>query len=66
MSKEVNGELYNTYIYDFDGELMELMARDDLNMIYPPVFDGICGLYYENAPMYSKSEVHRGIVCDKF
>ena len=35
MSKEINGELYNTYIYDFDGKLMELMARNDLNVIYP-------------------------------
>ena len=35
MSREVNGEIYNTYIYDFDGKLMELMARDNLNMIYP-------------------------------
>ncbi len=35
MSKEINGESYNTYIYDFDGKLMELMARDDLNVVYP-------------------------------
>jgi len=35
MSKEINGELYNTYIYDFDGKLMELMARNDLNVVYP-------------------------------
>ena len=35
MSKEINGELYTTYIYDFDGKLMELMARDSLDVIYP-------------------------------
>ncbi len=35
MSKEVNGELYTTYIYDFDGQLMELMARDSLEVVYP-------------------------------
>ena len=35
MSKEVGGELYTTYIYDFDGKLMELMARDSLDVIYP-------------------------------
>lgn len=35
MSREVNGEMYSTYIYDFDGKLMELMARDDMSMIYP-------------------------------
>ena len=35
MSKEVNGELYNTYIYDYDGNLMELMARDSMDVIYP-------------------------------
>ena len=33
MSKEVNGELYTTYIYDFDGHLMELMARDSLEVV---------------------------------
>ena len=35
MSKEINGETYNTYIYDFDGNLMEIMARANLDMIYP-------------------------------
>ncbi len=35
MSKEVNGELYTTYIYDYDGQLMELMARDSLEVVYP-------------------------------
>lgn len=35
MTKEINGELFDTYIYDFDGKLMELMARDDLSVIYP-------------------------------
>ena len=28
-------ELYTTYIYDFDGQLMELMARDSLEVVYP-------------------------------
>ena len=35
MSKEVNGELFSTYIYDFDGNLMELMARDNIGVVYP-------------------------------
>ena len=35
MSKEINGEIYNTYIYDYDGHLMELMARDSMNVVYP-------------------------------
>ena len=35
MTKEINGELFSTYIYDFDGNLMELMARDNIGVIYP-------------------------------
>ena len=35
MSPEVNGELFSTYIYDFDGNLMELMARDNIGVVYP-------------------------------
>ena len=44
MSKEINGELYNTYIYDFDGKLMELMARNDLNVVYPQSGQKIMGV----------------------
>ncbi len=35
MSEEVGGQIYNTYIYDYDGELMELFARADLGTFYP-------------------------------
>ncbi len=35
MSEEVNGQIYNTYIYDYDGQLMELFARADLGTFYP-------------------------------
>lgn len=35
LTKEVGGTLYNTYIYDYDGYLMELFARDDLGQFYP-------------------------------
>ena len=31
----VKGDLYNTYIYSYDGYLMELFARADLNNFYP-------------------------------
>lgn len=33
--QEVNGDLYNTYIYSYEGYLMELFARDDLKSFYP-------------------------------
>ena len=33
--QEVNGDLYNTYIYSHEGYLMELFARDDLDSFYP-------------------------------
>ncbi len=35
MTDEIGGKFYNTYIYDYDGNLMELYARDDLGSIYP-------------------------------
>ena len=35
LSEEVNGTTYNTYIYDYDGQLMELFARADLGSFYP-------------------------------
>lgn len=33
--QELNGDLYNTYIYSYEGYLMELFARDDLQSFYP-------------------------------
>lgn len=35
IQQTVRDELYDTYIYEFDGKLMELYARDDLDMFYP-------------------------------
>ena len=35
LTKEINGVSYNTYIYDYDGNLMELFARSDLGSFYP-------------------------------
>ena len=35
LTSEVGGSLYNTYIYDYEGYLMELFARDDLTTFYP-------------------------------
>ncbi len=35
LSEEVNGAVYNTYIYGYDGYLMELFARADLGSFYP-------------------------------
>ena len=35
LTTEVGGSLYNTYIYDYEGNLMELFARDDLKNFYP-------------------------------
>ncbi len=35
MQKEYEGVLYNTYIYQYDGNLMELYARDDIGNVYP-------------------------------
>lgn len=35
LQSEINGTLYNTYIYDYDGYLMELFARADLSELYP-------------------------------
>ncbi len=35
ISEDKNGTVYNTYIYDYDGNLMELFARADLGTFYP-------------------------------
>ena len=35
MQDEIDGALYNTYIYNHDGYLMELYARSDLSEVYP-------------------------------
>ena len=35
LQDEVDGVLYNTYIYNYDGWLMELYAKSDLDEIYP-------------------------------
>ena len=35
LQDEIDGALYNTYIYSYDGYLMELYARADLKDIYP-------------------------------
>jgi hypothetical protein len=35
LSKDIDGVTYNTYIYDYDGNLMELFARADLDNFYP-------------------------------
>ncbi len=35
LQEEINGQLYNTYIYDYDGYLMELFASADLKELYP-------------------------------
>ncbi len=35
LQDEIDGVLYNTYIYSYDGYLMELYARADLKDIYP-------------------------------
>ena len=35
LTKEIKGVAYNTYIYDYDGNLMELFARSDLGSFYP-------------------------------
>ena len=32
MTNEVNGAIYNTYLYEYDGYLYELLARADLHM----------------------------------
>lgn len=32
ISSEINGKLYTTYIYEFDGELRELMVRSDVTL----------------------------------
>ncbi len=35
LQEVINGDLYDTYIYEHDGYLMELFARDDLKNFYP-------------------------------
>lgn len=35
LSENIDGTTYNTYIYDYDGNLMELFARADLAAFYP-------------------------------
>lgn len=35
LSEVKNGITYNTYIYDFDGNLCELYAREDIGNFYP-------------------------------
>ena len=41
----INDALYNTYIYSYDGYLMELFARDDLNNFYPQTGQKILKLH---------------------
>ncbi len=35
LQENIDGVTYNTYIYDYDGYLMELYARADLKTFYP-------------------------------
>lgn len=35
LREEAGGEQYNTYIYDYDGYLMEFFARADVNNFFP-------------------------------
>ena len=35
LQEEISGQLYDTYIYEYEGTLMELFARDDLEVFYP-------------------------------
>ncbi len=35
LQSEENGILYDTYIYDYEGNLMELFAMDELKDLYP-------------------------------
>ncbi len=35
ITQEVDGTMYNTYIYDYEGHLMELFARANLPTFYP-------------------------------
>ncbi len=35
LSRDINDQKFNTYIYDYDGHLMELDARADLDVFYP-------------------------------
>ncbi len=35
LQEDVDGELYNTYIYGYQDYLCELYARDDLEYVYP-------------------------------
>lgn len=35
LQNEEDGILYNTYIYDYEGNLMELFAMDELKDLYP-------------------------------
>ncbi|MCR5155336.1 MAG: DUF4860 domain-containing protein [Butyrivibrio sp.] len=35
LQEEINGQLYDTYIYEYEGTLRELFARDDLEVFYP-------------------------------
>ena len=35
MSESIDGVIYNTYIYDYEGNLCELYAREDIGNFYP-------------------------------
>ena len=35
LQEEIGGQLFDTYIYEYNGTLMELFARDDLDVFYP-------------------------------
>lgn len=43
--QKIDGDLYNTYIYSYDGYLMELFARADLSSFYPQTGQKILKIY---------------------
>ncbi|MBO4458137.1 MAG: DUF4860 domain-containing protein [Butyrivibrio sp.] len=48
LQSDVNGVLYNTYIYAYEGNLMELYAMDELKDLYPQSGQKILELNYYN------------------
>lgn len=64
ISEDINGTIYNTYIYDYNGSLMELFARDDLENFYPQSGQKIMDVKSFNAESVKKDLYRISIVLD--
>ncbi len=65
LQQEIDGSLYNTYIYSYDGYLMELFARDDLDKFYPQTGQKILHINSFDVSMLSPHLVFVSLTSDE-